>query len=532
MTSHNRPTYWSKRGGPEGPWDTIVIGSGMGGMTTAGLLTRCGHKVLVLEQHYVPGGFTHAFTRGKYQWDVGVHAIGEVTTRSLLGRILHDLTGGGLQWETLGPVYDEFHYPDLRIDYPDSPHQFRANLIEAFPDEVEAIDDYLARVAEVARTMKSFLRSRSLPPSWWGKTLGRWMSRGSAGVFEKSCQEVLDEITPNKRLQAVLTSQWAYHGSPPSRASFAIQALVTRHFLHGAWYPRGGAPEIARQMLRAISEAGGWTRIRADVEEILIENQKAVGVRLADGEEIRAGRVVSAAGVMSTTRRLLPDHIDTTWARSVQDLDPGPAHVCLYLGFKGDIRSAGAGAANKWFYETWELDAGHWVVNSTQDLEPSPVLYCSFPSLKDPDHDPGPEQFHTGEAVTFVPWEVFEPWRDGSWKQREPEYEAFKKRITDCLLAQLLSHMPELEPMVDFVELSTPLSTDHFCRPIRGSIYGIEPTPARFRCEALRAHTPIKNLYFSGSEVATVGVMGAMAGGMVAAMAVEPIRVGRYMGKL
>ena len=77
---------------PPGRWDYIVIGSGMGGMTTAALLAKLGKRVLVLEQHYVPGGFTHAFKRKSWEWDVGVHAVGEVTRHSMTGRLLDKLT--------------------------------------------------------------------------------------------------------------------------------------------------------------------------------------------------------------------------------------------------------------------------------------------------------------------------------------------------------------------------------------------------------------------------------------------------------
>ena len=109
---------------PDQTWDYIVIGSGMGGMTAAALLSQLGNKVLVLEQHYVAGGFTHTFRRKGWVWDVGVHAVGEVTSQAVVGRILSQLTGGRLEWTTLGPVYDEFHFPDLRIDFPNNKRPF------------------------------------------------------------------------------------------------------------------------------------------------------------------------------------------------------------------------------------------------------------------------------------------------------------------------------------------------------------------------------------------------------------------------
>jgi all-trans-retinol 13,14-reductase len=229
---------------------------------------------------------------------------------------------------------------------------------------------------------------------------------------------------------------------------------------------------------------------------------------------------------MSTVNRLLPPDQLGAWADEVRALTPAPAHLCLYLGFKGDIRAAGAGAANKWFYNVWDSEAGLWTVHPDKPFESCPVLYCSFPSLKDPTHEAGPEQHHTGEIVTFVPYDIFAPFKDQPWRNREAAYQNFKARLSKQLLQQFFTHLPGLEPLLDFAELGTPITTEHFCRPMQGSIYGIEPTVARYACDHLRAHAPIKNLFFAGSEVGAVGVMGAMAGGMICALAMEPRRCG------
>lgn len=518
MTPTASPRHYSTRS-PSGPWDYVVIGSGMGGMTSAALLAKLGKRVLVIEQHYVPGGFTHTFKRKGWTWDVGVHAVGEVDRRAMVGRLLKSLTDDRLSWASLGGVYDEFHYPDLRIDFPDSKAAFVASLKEAFPAEARAVDLYFARIREVAGTMRSYYLGRTLPPAW-APLAEPVLAREAMKLLGQRTADVMGTITTNDRLSSVLTAQWGYYGVPPERSSFAMHALVARHFLHGGYYPVGGSASIAAALLATVAHAGGWTRVHAPVKEILIEGGRAIGVRLDSGEEIRAGAVISAAGALPTLARLLPPaEREAAWARSIAALRPSPCHLCLYIGFKGDIRKAGAGAANKWFYETWSKDGQTW--DFAREAE-APVLYTSFPSLKDPNHDPGPEELHTGEVVTFVPYDAFAQWRDGRWRRRGGDYESLKKELEEKLLAQLLRHLPALRPMVAFTELSTPLSTEHFTRAAAGAIYGIEPTPARFQNRWLRPRTPIPGLLLSGSDVGTVGVIGAMVGGALAAISAEP----------
>ena len=104
--------------------------------------------------------------------------------------------------------------------------------------------------------------------------------------------------------------------------------------------------------------------------------------------------------------------------------------------------------------------------------------------------------------------------------------------MTEQMLAQFFDSLPEMKPMLRHAELSTPLTTDHFVRPSRGSIYGLEPTPERFRNQWLRPKSPVPGLYFSGSEVGSVGVMGAMLGGLLCGAAVAPVAAVRFFRSL
>jgi all-trans-retinol 13,14-reductase len=502
-------------------------------MTSAALLAKLGRRVLVLEQHYVPGGFTHEFRRKGWRWDVGVHAVGEVTEHTFTGRLLAHLTDGRLRWASLGPVYEEFYWPDgTRIDFPDDPARFRETLARAFPGREDAIDRYFSAVREVGQAMRGHYLARTLPRGI-APIADRILAGDARRALSRTTAEVLAEITDDERLKAALVSQWGYYGLPPSRSAFAVHALVARHFAWGGYYPVGGGREIARSLLRTVADAGGWTCIHADVAQILVEGGRATGVQLADGARIAARRVVSAVGILATVRRLLPTAArEAAWVGRVEGERPGPAHVCLYLGFRGDIRAAGAGAANKWFIHTTDVETEAWDVDEHGPRGDAPLLYCSFPSLKDPEHDPGPRQLHTGEVVTFVPWRVFAPFRRERWQRRSPAYQRLKQALHDRILEQYLRHLPQLRPMIAHSELSTPVSTEHFVRSVDGSIYGLAPSPERYRDPHLRARSPIPGLYFSGSDVVMGGVVGAMMGGVLAALAAEPVRGIRLMSRV
>lgn len=517
-TQQNYYKPFAKRG--KGPWDAIVIGSGMGGMVCAASLAKYGRRVLVLEQHYIPGGFTHTFSRKGYTWDVGVHCVGQMEEYQVPGRIIRWLSDGKIKMASMGDVYETFHYPEgFSITFPDSRAGFRESLIKAFPNEVAVIDEYLRIVKTVEKTSKSFFAGKAMPV-WMDRLTSRFI-KSKSKWWKLTTKSVLDGLTSNEKLKAVLTSQWGYYGSTPSKSSFAMHALTACHFWSGGYYPVGGSQVFADHFLRVVAEAGGETLVRADVAEVIIEKGRAIGVRMRSGEEFFAPLVISAAGAKLTASKLIPEkHKTGPWVSQLESMNQSPPHVCLYIGFEGDIVSAGATKSNQWFMESWNQELPNWDVSDLNSE--APILYMSFPSLKDPLHEQGPQAKHTGEVVTFVPWEAFEKWKDTRRGLRDPEYMEFKKSIEDRLIKQLNRHIPKLMSMVKYVELSTPLSTTHFTRAPMGAIYGLEATPERFTSPHIRTRTPFKGLYLAGGDVATLGVTGAMVGGILAAGSIEP----------
>ena len=502
----------------KGSWDAIVIGSGIGGMACAASLAKFGKCVLILEQHFIPGGFGQTFSRKGHTWDVGVHCVGEMGPDDIPGRMFRWLTNGRLKWESLGPTYETFFFPgDFKIEFPDNLKDFKLNLKAAFPDDGKAIDEYFSIIRGFRMAAYRFLASRVLPR--WTQDISSFFMPEHK-FWRKTTKEVLDSLTFNEKLKSVLAGQWGYYGSTPSQSSFGLHAMVVNHFIRGGYYPAGGAASIANGLLKTVSDAGGETLVRATVEEILIRGGRAVGVRLAGGQEFFAPKIISAAGARITAESLMPmEYKESKWAREILSTKQSPPHLCLYLGFEGDIEKAGVKRTNQWFFETWDLESSVWDLSG--EMSECPALYLSFPSLKDPQHQKGPTHRHTAEVLAFVSWDSFSKWQKSSRGKRDLEYLAFKKTIEDCLVAQLKKHIPQLMELVTHVELSTPLSTVYYTGAPQGAIYGLETTPKRFTNKSLRTRTPVKGLYLAANDVTVPGVVGALMGGLLAASTVN-----------
>jgi all-trans-retinol 13,14-reductase len=219
--------------------------------------------------------------------------------------------------------------------------------------------------------------------------------------------------------------------------------------------------------------------------------------------------------------RLLPaDLRDAAWVNEIASFRPSACHVALYLGLDGDIRSRGATPSNHWFHESWDLGDSLWRNPALERVPPG--LFVSFPSLKGRASDDGEQVKHTAEMVAFTDWESFAPWQDSQIGRRPPAYGDLKRLIEERMLAQFARRFPALAPMVVAREVSTPLSSLAFTAAFHGGVYGVEASPRRFLSGSLRARTPVPGLYLTGQDVASVGVTGAMMGGVLAATAIEP----------
>lgn len=501
-------------------WDAIVIGSGMGGLSAAAALSKLGHRVLLLEQYHTLGGLTHSFSMEGFSWDAGIHYLNCVAPDDRERRMFDWLSDTPIAFTSMGSIYDTLHIgdaPPLSLSRPFEAQE--RDLKDRFPDETKAIEAWIAALKDGKQACYNITSTRAMPEiigsatKWWhGHAINRWCRR--------TTQEVIDEITNNPDLAAALAAQWFDHGGRPSKASFAMHALITGSYLEsGAWYPVGGGAAIARHILPTITKAGGEARASTRVETLVIENERVVGVRTAEGEEIRAKFVISDIGARETVNALLPaDCGHQDWVDEINALPHSIAHFSLFMGFEGDIEAAGATRSNHWIYPEGKVD----VVWTDAPNTPPAGMFVSFASLKDSAHKPGPSRKFAGEIVAWTDWSVVEKWAHLKPGARGADYRDFKEKVEEILFARFQEYFPELAKLVVFRSLSTPLSTEAITGHHHGGFYGIDVTPGRMLSNALQAKTPVPGLILAGQDVLTPGVPGALWGGIFAAASIDP----------
>ena len=506
-------------------WDTIILGSGIAGLTAGAALALRGQRVLLLEQHRVPGGQTQTFERHGWRFATGVHYIGGVGPMAgpdgQFGRLLAWLSNGALEFAPCGNPYDIVHLPgfEFGVEHPES--AYRQRLLERFPDQRLVIEHWFDQMEQARRAAMSMFAMRGMPgPLAWGLKL--WRGAEVEAMSRRTLAQALAEV-PDAQLRAVLGARWGDYGAPPEHAPLLEHALVTGAYNGGAYFPVGGPARFAETLLAVVKSAGGAIELGASAERILVEAGRAVGVdylQAGQRREARSRQVISAIGAPNTAA-CLASSVAGDWHAELRAFKPGLSYVSLYIGMEGDIAAAGASAANTWIYESTDIGRV-WRQPADED---APALYVTFPSLKDPQSDLRP----TAEVLALCDAAPFKRWLGGPPGERPEDYQAFKAWIGERLLAQFARHFPALAPMVRFHEVATPLTQQHFVRTPHGSMYGIVMDAERLGSPALNTRTPVPCLLLAGQDVAGAGVQASAMSGLMAAAAIEPALLRQLM---
>ena len=509
----------------EEKYDAIIIGSGIGSLCTAALLSKEGKKVLVLERHYTAGGFTHVFKRKGYEWDVGIHYIGEVQNpNSPIRKMFDYISNNKLEWADMGEVYDKIIIGDKTYDFVKGVKNFKAKMYGYFPNDIDAIDKYVQLIFDCNKTMKKFYLEKALP-TFMSKLVGFFFRKNYLKYSSKTTYEVISSITENEDLIKVLTGQYGDYGLPPKQSSFAMHASVVKHYFNGGSFPIGGSSKIANTIDNVIESSKGTILVSAEVKNIIIKNNKALGVEMSDGKKFYSDLIISGTGVFQTYNHLITKDISVKhgFVNNLKKVTPSVAHGCLYLGLNGTSEELQLPKNNLWIYPE-NIDHDTAVENYLNDNDSDfPLVYISFASSKDPTWQSRYPGKSTIDVITLLPYENFTKWEGSRWMKRGDEYNNLKEKISQRLLKHLYDQLPQLKGKIDTYELSSPLTTKNFVNYSKGELYGLDHTPSRFNQKFLRPKTPIKNFYLTGQDIVSAGVGGALFSGLITAASITGI---------
>lgn len=509
----------SPRNFDQDDYDVIIIGSGMGSLVAGNFLVRAGRRVLMLESHSIPGGYTTNFYRKGFRFEVSNHMITGCERGGAVGDLLHLLqVHDRIQFIRLKELM-RWIDPARHIDYvvPLDLREHVRQLSQLFPNSSDGIHEFYQLYYPIVEFVLKDRRLHGLD-----KILNLLFNIPVVVrlllLKGKTAADILDPLVKDPACRDIMTIMASIFGLDYTELDAPIFLFGSMaHFCEGAFYPQGGSGKLSRVLANQFRERGGDLRVKQHAEEILFENKRPVGVRIAAPKPLSTKTVRAACVIVGcdtnelVTKLCSPGSLPETYVKNILDRVPGPSAVLVWAGLDIDLREHG--------FTTYEVIRNHNVEHSaaellnhvmrTGDYSILPFSGVTIYSNIDPTCCPRGKSVIT--SIFIASEDVFE-----RALASNGAYKALKERVQGQFMKHMSSTLaiPDLAKHAEVVEVATPITLKRYTGHREGSFMGWKLTPDQGAFSNMPEQPPVLGLFSCGQWVDFGGVSNVMTTGL------------------
>ena len=480
-------------------YDVVIIGSGLGGLTSAIILAKEGYSVCVLEKNNQFGGNLQTFVRDKTIFDTGIHYIGGLSEGQNLYRYFNYL---GIMSDLKLKKMDEngfdiISFEDLNKEFPHAQgyENFTNQLLKFFPEEKNAITKYCNQVIETCNSFPLYNLQHS----------GEYDSE----ILSINAKQHIDEVTENKLLRAVLGGTNFLYAGIAEKSPFYVHALSVNSYIQSAWRCINGGSQITKQLIKQLKKHGGEVYKYKEVVSFQVEENDVKSVEMKDGTSISGSIFISNIDPKATLKMVGVDKFRKSYFNRIESLEGVISAFSLYIVFKPKTFKY----RNHNYYH-YKSSNEIWTAHEYDDQSWPKAFMASMNAGKD-------EVWADGMTfMTYMKFEELKEWEHtyntiAEKDDRGESYDLFKARKTEKFLQEIELKFPGIRDCIKSVHTSTPLSYRDYIGGYKGNMYGYEKDSNNPMKTFIASKTKLNNLYLTGQSINMHGVLGVTIGAVV-----------------